>query len=114
MTYVNEVFKNGHYAGNGPFTKRVQKWLESHFSAPRVLLTHSCTAALEMAGLLLDLEPGDEVIVPSYTFVTSASSFMRAGAKPVFCEIKPETMLLDLDDVERRINNRTKVIVSVH
>ena len=112
--YMDEVFSNLHFAGNGPFTKRVQDLLEEMISAPRVLLTHSCTAALEMAALLHDLGPGDEVIIPSYTFVTTASSMMRTGAKVVFCEIDPETMLIDVDDAALRITDRTKAIVPVH
>mgnify|MGYP001475668653 CR=1 FL=1 len=113
-TYIDEVFENSHFSGNGPFTKRCQEWLEDHFSCNRVLLTHSCTAALEISSLLLDLGPGDEVIVPSFTFVTSASSIMRTGATPVFCEIDPKTMMIDLSDAETRISNRTKAIIPVH
>ena len=112
--YINEVFSNGHFAGNGPFTKRVQAWLENHLAASRVLLTHSCTAGLEMAAMLNGLGPGDEVLMPSFTFVTTASSIMRVGAKPVFCEINPETMLIDLEDAASRVNDRTRAIVPVH
>ena len=114
MEYLQEVFESGHFAGNGPFTKRCHEWLENHLGAPSVLLTHSCTGALEIAALLLDLEQGDEVILPSFTFVTTASSFMRSGATPVFCEIDPTTMLLDIDDVERRITSRTRAVIPVH
>ena len=111
--YINEVFDAQEFAGNGRFTKRAQKMLESMLGAERVLLTHSCTGALEMAAMLAGFGPGDEVIVPSYTFVTSASSVMRTGATPVFCEIDEETMLLDLDDVEAKINSKTRGIVAV-
>ena len=111
--YINEVFDAQEFAGNGRFTKRAQKMLENMLGAERVLLTHSCTGALEMAAMLAGFGPGDEVLVPSYTFVTSASSIMRTGATPVFCEIDEETMLLDLDDVEAKINSKTRGIVAV-
>ena len=111
--YINEVFDAQEFAGNGRFTKRAQKMLEDMLGAERVLLTHSCTGALEMAAMLAGFGPGDEVLVPSYTFVTSASSVMRTGATPVFCEIDEETMLLDLDDVEAKINSKTRGIVAV-
>ena len=111
---IEEVFVRGHFAGNGYFTNLCQDWLQEHLGAPRVLLTHSCTGALEMAAILTDLEPGDEVITPSFTFTTTASSFMRSGARPVFCEIDPTTMLIDLDDLEEKITSSTKAIVPVH
>jgi dTDP-4-amino-4,6-dideoxygalactose transaminase len=111
--YVNEVFASQEFSGNGAFTKRVQGMLEDILGAERVLLTHSCTGALEMAALLAGFGPGDEVLVPSYTFVTSASSIMRTGATPVFCEVDENTMLLDLNDLERKINAKTKGIVTV-
>lgn len=111
--YVNEVFASQEFSGNGTFTKRVQEMLEKILGAERVLLTHSCTGALEMAALLAGFGPGDEVLVPSYTFVTSASSIMRTGATPVFCEVDENTMLLDLNDLERKINQNTKGIVAV-
>ena len=112
--YVDEVFSNGHFAGNGPFTVKVQNWLENHLGAARVLLTHSCTAGLEISAMLSDLGPGDEVLMPSFTFVTTASSMMRGGATPVFCEVDPDTMLIDLEDASNRITPRTKAIVPVH
>ena len=112
--YIQQVFENGHFSGNGVFTKRVQSWLENYLGANRVLLTHSCTAALEMSGLLIDLEPGDEVIMPSFTFVTTASSIMRAGAIPIFCEINDENMQIDFSDAEKRVTSRTKAIIPVH
>jgi len=111
---IGKVFSGGHFAGNGPFTNLCQDWLQDYLGAPRVLLTHSCTGALEMSAILTDLEPGDEVIMPSFTFTTTASSFMRSGASPVFCEIDPATMLLDLDDAEMCITPQTKAIVPVH
>ena len=112
--YIDQVFENGHFAGNGPFTKRVQTWLGQHLGASRVLLTHSCTAGLEMAAMINGLGPGDEVLMPSFTFVTTASSMMRVGATPVFCEIDPETMLIDLEDAANRVNERTRAIIPVH
>ena len=112
--YIDEVFSNGHFAGNGPFTERVQTWLENHLGAARVLLTHSCTAGLEISAMLSGLGPGDEVLMPSFTFVTTASSMMRGGAVPVFCEVDPDTMLIDLDDAANRVTPKTKAIVPVH
>ncbi len=113
LEYINEVFSLGHFGGNGPFTKKCQEWLEQYLGAPRVLLTHSCTGALEMASMLLDIKEGDEFITPSYTFVTTASAFMRGGGEPVFCEID-EQMLLDVHDMESKISPETKALVPVH
>ena len=114
LDYLRQVIERGQFAGNGPFTVRCQTLMEQRYIVPRVLLTHSCTAALEMTALLLDLGPGDEVILPSYTFSTTASSFLRTGAKLVFCEVDPETMMVDVDDIAARITQRTKAIVPVH
>lgn len=114
LEYLAEVCRGRHFGGNGPFTKRVQRLLEERYGVPHVLLTHSATAALEMAALLLDTGPGDEVIVPSYTFVSTASAFLRTGATLVFCEVDPATMSIDPADVERRITSRTKVVVPIH
>ena len=114
ITYLTEVCQGGQFGGNGPFTKRVERLLEERFGVAHVLLTHSCTAALEMAALLLDLGPGDEVILPSYTFVTTASAFLRTGVRLVFCEVDPGTMNIDVADVAQRITPRTRAIVPVH
>lgn len=114
LEYLEQVINSGHFAGNGPFTKRVQDLLEHRYGIPHVLLTHSCTAALELAALLLDLTPEDEVIVPSYTFASTAAAFLRTGARIVFAEVAPPTMNIDVDDVERKITSRTRVIVPVH
>ena len=111
--YINEVFDSGEFSGNGVFTKKAQSMLEKQLSAQRVLLTHSCTGALEMAAMLAGFGPGDEVLVPSFTFVTSASSIMRTGATVVFCEVNPDTMLIDLDDLKSKITPKTKGIVAV-
>ena len=111
--YIQEVFDQNEFAGNGPFTKKVQKLLEEYLDAPRVLLTHSCTGALELAAMLAGFGPGDDVLVPSFTFVTSASAIMRTGANVIFCEIDPETMLLDIEDLKEKITPKTKGIVAV-
>ncbi len=112
--YIEQVLASKVFAGNGPFTKRVHGFLESRYGVPHVLLTHSCTAALEMSALILDLGPGDEVIMPSYTFATTASAFLRSGARPVFCEVDPATMNIDVNDAAARITDRTRAIVPVH
>lgn len=101
-------------AGNGLFTRRCHRWLEEHSGSRRALLTHSCTAALEMAALLLDLEPGDEVIMPSYTFVSTANAFVLRGARPVFVDIRPDTLNLDESLIEAAITPRTRAVVPVH
>lgn len=112
--YIDEVFESGFFSGNGPFTQRAQALLEARFGAPKVLLTHSCTAALEISALLMDFEDGDEVIIPSYTFSSTASAFARTRAKIVFCEVDPRTMMIDVADVERRMTDRTRAVVPVH
>ena len=111
--YIQEVFDLNEFAGNGTFTKKVQEILEEFLDAPRVLLTHSCTAALELAAMLAGFGPGDDVLVPSFTFVTSASAILRTGANVIFCEIDSETMLLDIEDVKEKITPKTKGIVAV-
>jgi dTDP-4-amino-4,6-dideoxygalactose transaminase len=112
--YVAEAMTSCRLGGNGPFTRRAQAWIEARFDVPHVLLTHSCTGALELAALLLDLGPGDEVIVPSYTFCATAAAFMRTGARIVFAEVDPATWALDPDDVAARVTDRTRAIVPVH
>lgn len=114
LAYLAKVIENRNFAGNGPFTQHVQGVLESRYGVPRVLLTHSCTGALEMVPLLLGMGPGDEVIVPSYTFSSTASAFVRAGCKVVFADVDSETMMLDAADVAKRISAKTKLIVPVH
>jgi dTDP-4-amino-4,6-dideoxygalactose transaminase len=104
----------GNLAGDGRFTQSCCRLLEQRLGINRVLLTPSCTAALEMAALLCDLEPGDEVILPSFTFVSTASAFVRAGARPVFVDIRADTLNLDEKLIEAAVNERTKVIVPVH
>jgi dTDP-4-amino-4,6-dideoxygalactose transaminase len=114
FTYMQEAIDVGQLAGNGQFTRRCQGWLESHLEASRVLLTHSGTAALEMASLLLDLKPGDEVIMPSFTFVSTANAFALRGATPVFVDIRPDTLNIDEQLIEAAITSRTKALVAVH
>ena len=111
---IREAVAAGQLAGNGAFTRRCQSWLEQQVGCARALLTHSCTAALEMAALLLDLQPGDEVIMPSFTFVSTANAFALRGARPVFVDIRRDTLNLDESLVESAITSRTKAIVPVH
>lgn len=114
LEYIIEA-KAGHMlAGDGPFTKRCHAWLERQTGCSRALLTHSCTAALEMAALLLDVEPGDEIIMPSYTFVSTANAFVLRGGVPVFVDIRPDTLNLDESLIEEAITARTRAIVPVH
>lgn len=113
-THILEAHANGQLAGNGPFTRRCQQWLENQVGCTKALLTHSCTAALEMAALLIDLKPGDEVIMPSYTFVSTANAFVLRGAVPVFIDIREDTLNMDETLIEAAITSKTKAIVVVH
>ncbi|MDH4872493.1 dTDP-4-amino-4,6-dideoxygalactose transaminase [Pseudomonas sp. BN515] len=112
--YIQEAHANFKLSGDGPFTERCHQWLEQHTGCNRALLTHSCTASLEMAALLLDIRPGDEVIMPSYTFVSTANAFVLRGATPVFVDIREDTLNLDEKLIEAAITPRTKAIVPVH
>lgn len=112
--YIEEAIKSGHICGAGTFTGRCEKKLEEMTGAPRALLTTSCTQALEMAALLSGVGPGDEVIMPSYTFVSTANAFVLRGAKIVFVDVRPDTMNIDEEKIEPAITDRTKVIVPVH
>ena len=115
LEYVREAIANGHISGDGAFTKRAHAMLEEVFGGgSRVLLTTSCTHALEMSAILLDLEPGDEVIVPSFTFVSGVNAFVLRGARPVFADIRPDTLNLDEAQLESLITERTKAIAPVH
>lgn len=114
LDYIAEAHGHGHLAGDGQFTKRCHSWLEENTGASKALLTHSCTAALEMAALLLDLQPGDEVIMPSYTFVSTANAFVLRGAVPVFVDIREDTLNIDERLIESAITSRTKAICVVH
>ena len=111
--YISEAVAGGQLAGNGEFTQRCHTWLERELGCPRALLTHSCTAALEMAALLLDLQPGDEIIMPSFTFVSTANAFVLRGARPVFVDIHPDTLNIDESLIEAAITDRTRAIVPV-
>jgi dTDP-4-amino-4,6-dideoxygalactose transaminase len=114
LTYVAQAVAGGHASGDGPFTRRAQSILEKSFGARRVLLTTSCTAALELAALLCDLHPGDEVIVPSYTFVSTANACVLRGARPVFVDIRPDTLNIDERLIEQAITLRTRAIFPIH
>lgn len=114
LYYIAQAHFNGSLAGDGPFTKRCHGWLEERTGCNKGLLTHSCTAALEMAALLLDIQPGDEVIMPSYTFVSTASAFVLRGGVPVFVDIRDDTLNLDERLIEYAITSRTRAIVPVH
>jgi len=114
LRYVTEAIESLRIASNGPFSKRCAALLEEALGVPRVLLTTSCSDALEMCAWLLDLEPGDEVIVPSFAFVTTASAFLQRSATPVFVDICPETLNIDTQMVAERITERTRAIIAVH
>jgi dTDP-4-amino-4,6-dideoxygalactose transaminase len=114
LSYVAEAQANGHLSGDGPFTRKCHEWLERHAGGRKALLTHSCTAALEMAAILADLVPGDEVILPSYTFVSTANAFVLRGAVPVFVDIRPDTLNLDERMIEAAVTARTRAVVPVH
>ena len=111
---IAEAFAGQSIAGDGPFGKKTQALLEKQLGVKKVLLTTSCTHALEMAAILLNLQPGDEVIVPSYGFVTTALAFFMHGAKPVFADIRPDTLNIDETKLAPLINNRTRAIVLIH
>ena len=111
---LSESISAGHISGNGPFTKRAEEQITKTLGNDRTLLTTSCTHALEMSALLLRLKPGDEVIVPAFTFVSTASAFMLYGAKPVFVDVRQDTLNIDLDQAEAAITPRTRAICVVH
>ena len=111
---VQQALASGHTHGDGPFARRCERWLEANHKAKRALLTHSCTGALEMAALLAGIGAGDEVIMPSYTFVSTANAFVLRGAIPVFVDIRPDTLNLDERLVQAAMTERTKAIVPVH
>jgi len=112
--YMQQALQNDHISGDGPFTKKAHLLLEQALDVPKVLLTTSCTHALEMSALLLDLKDGDEVIVPSFTFVSSINAFVLRGAKPVFADVRPDTLNLDESRLEVLITSKTRAIVVVH
>lgn len=114
LEYITDAVKRGHLSGDGHYTKLCHRWLEQKLGARRALLTHSCTAALEMAAILCDIQPGDEVIMPSYTFVSTANAFVLRGGVPVFVDIRRDTLNLDEALIEAAITPKTKAIVPVH
>jgi dTDP-4-amino-4,6-dideoxygalactose transaminase len=114
LWYISQAHANGHLAGDGLFTKRCSAWLEQRTGCRKALLTHSCTAALEIAAMLADTRPGDEIIMPSYTFVSTANAFALRGGVPVFVDIRPDTLNIDETKIEAAITPRTKAIVPVH
>jgi dTDP-4-amino-4,6-dideoxygalactose transaminase len=114
LDYMKDAMASGKLCGDGGFTRRCQQWIEQRFDTAKALLTPSCTASLEMAALLLDIQPGDEVIMPSFTFVSTANAFVLRGAKAVFVDIRPDTMNIDESKIEAAITEKTKVIVPVH
>ena len=111
---ISQAHAQWHLSGDGPFTQRCNAWLEEHTGCQRALLTHSCTAALEMAALLLDIATGDEVIMPSFTFVSTANAFVLRGGTPVFVDVREDTLNMDESLLEAAITARTKAIVPVH
>jgi len=111
---IAQAHANGHLSGDGMFTKQCHSWLEQRTNAAKALLTHSCTAALEMAGILANLQPGDEVIMPSYTFVSTANAFALRGGVPVFVDIREDTLNIDERLVEAAVTPRTRAICVVH
>src|SRR5262245_44491164 len=114
MEYVAQAVANGHISGDGVFTRRCHELLEDALGVKKALLTTSCTHALEMAAILLDIRPGDEVITPSFTFVSSINAFVLRGARPVFADIRPDTLNIDETKLESLITPKTRAIVLVH
>lgn len=114
IDYIQRAHALGHLAGDGEFTRRCHAWLEKQTGSHRALLTHSCTGALEMCAILLDLRPGDEVIMPSFTFVSTANAFVLRGAVPVFVDVRPDTLNIDETLIEAAITPRTRAICVVH
>jgi dTDP-4-amino-4,6-dideoxygalactose transaminase len=114
LDYIAEAHANRHLSGDGAFTRRCNHWLEERTGAKRALLTHSCTAALEMAAILANIGPGDEVIMPSFTFVSTANAFVLRGGVPVFVDVRPDTLNIDESLIEAAITPRTRAICVVH
>ena len=111
---INKVINQKHFSGNGYFTKKCSKWLIKNIKCKEALLVHSCTAALEMCAILLNIKPGDEIIMPSYTFVSTANAFVLRGGKPIFVDINSKTLNIDEDLIQKVITKKTKAIVVVH
>lgn len=114
LEYIKQAVENGKISGNGEFTKRCNRFIENKFGIKKCLLTTSCTDALEMSAILIDVEPGDEIILPSYTFVSTVNAFVLRGATPMFIDIREDTLNIDENKIEERITEKTKAIVVVH
>ncbi|HGN9100264.1 TPA: dTDP-4-amino-4,6-dideoxygalactose transaminase [Providencia stuartii] len=114
LTYMKQAMESGKLCGDGGFTKRCEEWMEKRFDCPKVQLTPSCTASLEMAAILINIKPGDEVIIPSFTFVSTSNAFVLRGATIVFVDVRPDTMNMDETKIEAAITERTRAIVPVH
>ena len=114
LYFIAQSVVNSHLSGDGPFTKRCHKWLEDHLGCSKTFLTHSCTAALEMAAVLSEIEQGDEIIMPSFTFVSTANAFVLRGGVPVFVDIRPDNLNIDENLIVSAITSKTKAIVPVH
>src|SRR5665647_2931008 len=112
--YVLAAMRSDKISGDGEYGHKCQQWFEQQLGCQKALLTHSCTAALEMSALLIDIQPGDEVIMPSYTFVSTANAFVLRGGVPVFVEIRLDTLNIDETKIEAAITPRTKAIVPIH
>lgn len=114
LEYISAAIASGHVSGDGLFSKRCHQFLESELGVPRALLTTSCTHALEMAALILDIQPGDEVIVPAFTFVSTVNAFVLRGARPVFIDVRPDTLNFDERQFESLVGDRTRAAIPVH
>ena len=114
LFYISQAVFQGKLSGDGDFTRRCSRWLEETTGCRRAFLTHSCTAALEMTAILCGIEPGDEIIMPSFTFVSTANAFVLRGGVPVFVDIRPDTMNIDERLIEHSVTPKTKAIVCVH
>jgi len=114
LALINDSIQSSKISGDGEFSKKCEKWLENFLGCNRALLTSSCTHALEMAAILIDVKPGDEIIMPSYTFVSTANAFVMRGANVVFVDINPKTMNIDVNSIEKAITSKTRAIVPVH
>jgi dTDP-4-amino-4,6-dideoxygalactose transaminase len=112
--YMKQAIESGHMAGDGPFTKKCNAFLENNLGVAKALLTTSCTHALEMSAILLDIQPDDEVIIPDFTFVSTVNAYVLRGAKPIFVDIRPDTLNLDESKLEAALTSKTKAIVPVH
>ncbi len=114
LEYISQAVGSGHLAGDGAFTRKCQDWMEQRYGSGKVLLTHSCTASLEMAAILADIGPGDQVVMPSFTFVSTANAFAMRGATPLWCDIREDTLNLDETRLEEVVTPGTRAIVPVH